>query len=55
LTASPNRGCELGSANAEARRGVALESAQAQQGELVANVVDPGSVLASREVAFTDE
>ena len=39
----------------EFARGVALRSAHPQHGELVADLVDPGGVLAGKEAAFGDE
>ncbi len=55
LATGPDCCCQLGSPDPESRGRIALEGLQAQHGELVANLVDPGGVLAWEEASFGDE
>lgn len=55
LLASADSAGEFGSGDAEFGGRVALQGTQTKDGELVADLADPGCVLAGEEAAFGDE
>ncbi len=55
LSARPDRSRQFRPANAKFGGGVSLEGLQAEHGELVTDVVDPGCVLAWQEITLGDE
>src|ERR1700736_4128694 len=55
VLAGPNGACQLGPCDAELGRRVALQSTEAQDGQLVTDLIDPRGVVAGQEVALGDE
>ena len=55
LLTGPNGACHLGPCDAQLGSRVALQGPEAEDGQLVADLVDPRGVVAGQEVAFGDE
>src|SRR5258708_33244539 len=55
LRTGPDGGGKLGTADAQTRRRVALQGAQAENLQLVADLIDPESLLAGKEAALGHE